>query len=156
MAQLPRGVSPIYLDTSAWVKIYMLDENAEPVATVMREASARYTHLIAWAEMRAALATAERMGRFSEFGKRNAVATAERDWADFQIVDATEQIIRRAGDLADRFGLRGYDSVHLAAAEAISLLLMPERLHFVCFDDRLNDAANALGLVVGSVSGNAE
>ena len=150
MAQLPRGVSPIYLDTSAWVKIYMLDENAEPVATLMREASACHTHLIAWAEMRAALARADRMGRFTAAGKLAALAAAERDWSDFLVMDTTENIIRRAGDLADRFGLRGYDSVHLAAAEAISLLLMPQPLTIVCFDDRLNDAAGALGMVVAT------
>lgn len=148
MAQAPNGACPIYLDTSAWVKIYMLDENAESVATLMRDASACHTHLIAWAEMRAALARADRMGRFTASGKRAALAAAERDWSDFLVMDTTEQIIRRAGDLADRFGLRGYDSVHLAAAEAISLLLMPEQLTFVCFDDRLNDAAKALGLTL--------
>ncbi len=148
MVQAPNGARPIYLDTSAWVKIYMLDEQAEPVSTLMRDASACHTHLIAWAEMRAALARADRMGRFTAASKQAALAAAARDWSDFLIMDITENIIRRAGDLADRFGLRGYDSVHLAAAEAISLLLMPERLHFVCFDERLNDAANALGLVV--------
>lgn len=142
------GSSPIYLDTSAWVKIYMLDENAEPVATLMRDASACHTHLIAWAEMRAALARADRMGRFTASSKQAALAAAERDWSDFLVMDATEQIIQRAGDLADRFGLRGYDSVHLAAAEAISLLLMPQPLTFVCFDDRLNDAAKALGMTL--------
>lgn len=142
------GSSPIYLDTSAWVKIYMLDENAEPVATLMRDASACHTHLIAWAEMRAALARADRMGRFTASSKQAALAAAERDWSDFLVMDATEQIIHRAGDLADRFGLRGYDSVHLAAAEAISLLLMPQPLTFVCFDDRLNDAAKALGMTL--------
>lgn len=148
MPQAPNGACPIYLDTSAWVKIYMLDEYAEPVATLMRDASACHTHLIAWAEMRAALARADRMGRFTASGKHAALAAAERDWSDFLVMDTTEQIIRRAGDLADRFGLRGYDSVHLAAAEAISLLLMPEPLTFVCFDDRLNDAAKALGMTL--------
>ena len=148
MALNLNGSSPIYLDTSAWVKIYMLDENAEPVATLMRDASACHTHLIAWAEMRAALARADRMGRFTASSKRAALAAAERDWSDFLVMDTTENIIRRAGDLADRFGLRGYDSVHLAAAEAISLLLMPQPLTFVCFDDRLNDAAKALGLTL--------
>ena len=147
---LSGGALPIYLDTSAWVKIYMFDENAEPVASLMRDASACHTHLIAWAEMRAALARADRMGRFTASSKQAALAAAGRDWSDFVIIEATEQIIRRAGDLADRFGLRGYDSVHLAAAEAISLLLMPQPLSFVCFDDRLNDAAGALGMVVGS------
>ena len=49
--------------------------------------------------------------------------------------------------LGDRVGLRDYDSVHLATAGATSLLLMPVRLTFVYFDDRLNDAAKALGMV---------
>ena len=136
MALVLNGSSPIYLDTSAWVNIDMLDENAEPVATLVRDASACHIHLIASAEMRAALARADRMGLFTASSKQAALAAAERDWSDFLVMDATEQIARRAGDLADRFGLRGYDSVHLAAAEAISLLLMPERLTFVCFDDQ--------------------
>lgn len=147
MALVPGGASPIYLDTSAWVKIYMLDENAELVATLMRDASACHTHLMARAEMRSALARADRMGRFTAASKPAALAAAKRDWSDFWIIDATEPIIRRAGDLADRFALRGYDSVHLAAAEAISLVLMPQPLTFVCFDDRLHEAA-ALGMGV--------
>ena len=137
----------VYLDTSAWVKLYINEAESDAVAAWLSAATTRYTVLIAWAEMRAALARAERAGRFAAAFKKTALASAERDWADFVVVQPTEVIVRRAGDLADRFGLRGYDSVHLAAAEAISLLLMPETLAFVCFDERLNDAARALGLV---------
>ena len=137
----------VYLDTSAWVKLYMAEAESNAVAKWLSEARTRYTVLIAWAEMRAALARAERSARFASAFKQAALAGAERDWADFVVVLPTEVMVRRAGDLADRFGLRGYDSVHLAAAEAVSLLLMPETLAFVCFDERLNDAARALGMV---------
>ena len=136
----------VYLDTSAWVKLYMAEAESNAVAKWLSEARTRYTVLIAWAEMRAALARAERSGRFASAFKQAALASAERDWADFVVVLPTEVMVRRAGDLADRFGLRGYDSVHLAAAEAISLLLMPEPLAFVCFDEQLCDAARALGM----------
>ena len=136
----------VYLDTSAWVKLYINEAESDAVAAWLSAAATRYTVLIAWAEMRAALARAERAGRFAAAFNKTALASAERDWADFVVVQPTEVIVRRAGDLADRFGLRGYDSVHLAAAEAISLLLMPEPLAFVCFDERLCDAAGALGM----------
>ena len=136
----------VYLDTSAWVKLYMNEAESDTVASWLSAATTRYTVLIAWAEMRSALARAERSGRFNAAFKVGAIASAERDWADFIVVQPTEFMVRRAGELADRFGLRGYDSVHLAAAEAISLLLMPDPLAFVCFDERLCDAARALGM----------
>ena len=137
----PVVAGAVYLDTSAWVKLYMDEAESGAVA-----AWTRYTVLIAWAEMRSALARSECSGCFAAAFKKTALASAARDWADFIVVQPTEAMVRRAGDLADRFGLRGYDSVHLAAAEAISLLLMPEPLAFVCFDERLCDAAGALGM----------
>ena len=142
----PVVAGAVYLDTSAWVKLYMEEAESDAVAESLSAATTRYTVLIAWAEMRSALARAERSGRFAAALKKTALASAERDWADFIVVHPTEAMVRRAGDLADRFALRGYDSVHLAAAEAISLLLMPEPLAFVCFDERLCDAARALGM----------
>ena len=142
----PPVAGALYLDTSAWVKLYMDEAESDTVAAWLSRATTRHTVLIAWAEMRSAIARAERAGRFSAAFKKTAIASAERDWADFIVVQPTELMIRRAGDLADRFSLRGYDSVHLAAAEAISLLLMPDPLAFVCFDERLCDAARALGM----------
>ena len=142
----PVVAGAVYLDTSAWVKLYMDEAESDAVTAWLSAATTRYTVLIAWAEMRSALARAERSGRFVAAIKKTALASAERDWADFIVVQPTEAMVRRAGELADRFGLRGYDSVHLAAAEAVSLLLMPEPLAFVCFDERLNDAARALGM----------
>ena len=142
----PVVAGAVYLDTSAWVKLYMDEAESDAVAAWLSAATTRYTVLIAWAEIRSALARAERSGRFAAAFKKTALASAERDWADFVVVQPTEAMVRRAGDLADRFDLRGYDSVHLAAAEAISLLLMPEPLMFVCFEEPLCDAARALGM----------
>ncbi len=35
------------------------------------------------------------------------------------MVEATESLVRRAAGLAIRYGLRGYDSVHLAVHESM-------------------------------------
>ena len=136
----------LYLDTSAWMKLYVPEFGSERVESLIAAADRCASHLITYAEMRAAFAKAQRMRRMDQATKDSAVASFEADWRTCQVMEATHPLIRRAGDLADRFGLRGYDSVHLAAAEAISLLLMPEPLAFVCFDERLCDAARALGM----------
>jgi hypothetical protein len=47
--------------------------------------------------------------------------------------------------MAFTYGLRGYDSVHLAAAHFFHQH-SGEPLHFACFDKRLNAAAKSLGL----------
>ena len=55
-------------------------------------------------------------------------------------------MLRRAGDLAERFRLRGYDSVHLAAAESLLIGHGGSFLSFASFDHALNAAASAVGL----------
>ena len=140
----------LYLDTSAWMKLYVPEAESASVERMIAQSAFCTSHQITYVEMRAAFAKAWRMGRIDQAQKAVAIAGFEMDWRTCEVLDVTENIIRRAGDLADRFGLRGYDSVHLAAAEAISLLLMPAQLTFVCFDDRLNDAAKALGMMVAS------
>lgn len=37
-------------------------------------------------------------------------------YAEFEIVDVDDALVRRAADLAHRLGLSGYDAVHCAAA----------------------------------------
>jgi len=49
----------------------------------------------------------------------------------------------RAGDMADAFALRAFDSVHLAAAEYVANGL-DEPLTILCFDRKLSQAASVL------------
>ena len=63
----------------------------------------------------------------------------------------TEQLVNLAMTLAEGHGLRGYDSVQLAAALALQATreaLDLSAVTFVCADDRLNAAAVAEGLSV--------
>ncbi len=64
------------------------------------------------------------------------------------VLGVDEHTVRRAGDLAERFALRGYDSVHLAAAEA-TLIRLGEGVdfRFLAFDRALEEAAAELGMV---------
>ncbi|MEA1053971.1 type II toxin-antitoxin system VapC family toxin, partial [Lamprobacter modestohalophilus] len=67
------------------------------------------------------------------------------DWSDDLIVEVTQALVELAGDYADTFALRGYDSVQLAAAQTLSMSLQAP-VRFACFDRRLENAARVLGM----------
>lgn len=138
----------LYLDTSAWLKLYVEEAGSDAVQAAVEQAEQVCTHLIAYAELRAALAKAQRVNRLDAAQKAQLLPIIDQDWETLNIILPTEMLIKRAANLADQFGLRGYDSVHLAAAEAISLQVMPQPLIFACFDSKLNDAAKALGMTI--------
>lgn len=139
----------LYLDTSALVKLYVKERESELVRKAIARARAVATHLIAYAEMRAAFGRAQRLGRVALDELPALFEDLDRDWERMDIVGVTEPMVRRAGHLAVQFGLRGYDSVHLAAAEsAARQTATAGDLRFVAFDTPLVTAATALGLPV--------
>jgi hypothetical protein len=66
-------------------------------------------------------------------------------WADLVLLDLTEI---RAGGLAVRHALRGFDAVQLAAALTLRTALGAESVAFSSFDAELSRAAVAEGLIV--------
>jgi hypothetical protein len=72
-----------------------------------------------YAETRAALAQADRLGRLTARNLRAAVNQLDDLLGEIDIIEVDEPLARRAGDLSETHRLRGYDAVHLAAAELI-------------------------------------
>ena len=69
------------------------------------------------------------------------------DWPHYLIIEVSQAVVEQAGEFADTFALRGYDSVQLAAAyKAKQVSRLP--VSFTCFDARLNKAARVLGMEV--------
>jgi predicted nucleic acid-binding protein len=135
----------LYLDTSAFIKLYVEEAGSASVRAAASRSSI-CSHWITYAEMRAALARLHRMGYQSDAAYRAHRVEFERDWKAVNAILPHERMLRRAGDLAERFGLRGYDSVHLAAAESLLAVPGAEFLRFASFDRALNEAAGAIGL----------
>lgn len=138
----------LYLDTSAFVRLYVEEAHHNAIVDSARKATLVATHLIAYAEMRAALAKMRRMKRISAAELNKIKRAFERDWQNAVHVHPTELLIRRAGELAEQHALRGYDSVHLAAAETLANTSAPLPLIFAGFDDALNDAARKVGMAL--------
>ena len=101
---------------------------------------------MAYAEMRAALAKMLRMDCLTRRQVRSIKKVFESDWRKTLRIVLDERIMRLAGDLSEHHNLRGYDSVHLAAAESLIVGHGSGFFHFASFNHALNAAASAVGL----------
>lgn len=129
----------LYLDASALVKLYVEEPGARTVAAAIAAAGSSATVRVTYAELRAAFARLVRERRLSPMEHRRSVGHLDEDWEGMTLIDVSEALVRRAGTLADRHGLRGYDAVQLAAA--LELRLAGGEVEFTCFDDHLARAA---------------
>ncbi|MGH9039420.1 MAG: type II toxin-antitoxin system VapC family toxin [Acidimicrobiia bacterium] len=133
-----------YFDTSALIPLVVEEAGSDRATRVWDAAERVVTVRIACPEGRAALAQARRLGRLTARGHRSARAGFEDLWRQLDRVEVTAALAERAGDLAESLGLRGYDAVHLAAAETVA----DRDLVLVAGDGPLCDAARALGLAI--------
>ena len=90
----------LYLDTSAVVKLYADETGSDRVRAGVAEAKVCATHLIAYAETRAAFT---RKAQQPGYKDRLPIwrEDFDRDWPSFEIVGVTQALIHRAGDLAE-------------------------------------------------------
>jgi len=141
-------VKLLYVDTSALFKRYVQEDESEAVLARMEEAPAVGTALITQVEVAAALAQAVRQERMGRSEAREAEREFLRDWDDFTRIGVTETLGARAGQLAWRYNLRGYDAVQLAAAVEWQDMTedTEDEIVFACFDNDLRRAASAEGL----------
>ena len=134
----------LYLDTSSAIKLYVLEAGSDVVHELVRDAAVVATSAITYAETRAALA---RLRRERALTIRKFIAAKrefEEQWPSFMTFDATNALCRMAGELAERYRLRGFDSVHLATFAEVARRAGPRETRFSSFDDRLNQAAQTL------------
>jgi predicted nucleic acid-binding protein len=102
------------------------------------------------AEVISALARRIRGGSIGASDGAAAIAQFKTDLKnEYQVIEITESLVDRAMSLAERYSLRGYDAVQLAAASELHAILAANGLPpltFVAADTALNAAAVAEGL----------
>src|SRR5262249_28373437 len=96
------------------------------------------------AETRAALARLRRENAVTAPKYMAAKREFEQQWSSFMTLDATDALCRTAGELAEQYRLRGFDSIHLATFAEVARRAGPRATQFSSFDDRLNQAAQKL------------
>ncbi|MBI2829482.1 MAG: type II toxin-antitoxin system VapC family toxin [Acidobacteria bacterium] len=139
----------LYLDTSSLIKLYVSETGSDAVRQVIGEATVVATSLVAYAETRAGLARLRREGQLGASAFSSAKRQFEEQWPAYLAVEVTDSLCRAAGDLAERYGLRGFDSIHLASCAEVARRAGWDDTRFSSFDDRLNQAARKLARTLG-------
>lgn len=135
-----------YFDTSALIPLVIEEPGSVVAGRLWQEADHLVSVRLVYAEARAALAQARRMGRVTARQLPRLVRDVDSLYLQLDRLAVDEVLVRRAGELAQRFGLRGYDAVHLAGAERLA----DPQLVVVVGDREFHDAAHELGLTVAS------
>ena len=133
-----------YFDTSAVVPLLVAEAGSERAASLWNSSDRVVSVRLLYPETRAALAQAERLGRVTTRNLRAAVDELDALLAEMDIIEVDEALARRAGDLSEAHRLRGYDAVHLAAAERIR----DSEVVLVAGDAALLEAGSATGIAI--------
>jgi predicted nucleic acid-binding protein len=136
-----------YFDTSAVVPLLVVEAGSARAGALWDGADRVVCARLVYPEGRAALAQAHRLGRLTARQLRAAVIEFDSRYEEFDLVEVDDALARHAGQLAEAHGLRGYDAVHLAAADRVS----DPDLVVVAGDEALLTAARAAGMTIAVV-----
>ena len=134
----------LYLDTSSLVKLYVAEPGSDAVRELVDAATVVATSSIAYTETRAALSRRRRERALRPAAFATAQKTFESEWPKYLQVEVTSAICRQAGEFTERYRLRAYDSLHLAAFAEIAREGGARDTRFSSFDAALNRAAHSL------------
>lgn len=110
----------VYLDTSALVPLLVTEPSSHRCRRLWDDADVVLCSALGHVEASAAVARAQRAGRLSSAAGVAAVDVLAELWSGITVVPADEPRLRAAAAAALRHGLRGYDSVHCAAALSVA------------------------------------
>ncbi|MGR6965327.1 type II toxin-antitoxin system VapC family toxin [Geodermatophilus sp. URMC 61] len=105
-----------YFDTSALVPLLVEEPGSDVALRVFLQAESVATVRMTFAEVSAALARASRLDRLTADAHDRALVELESVWAQVDVLEVDDDLVRAAGALARDHALRGYDAVHCAAA----------------------------------------
>lgn len=119
--------------------MYVREAGREIVARAVEESTGIATAMISYAELRAAFARLLRERSLTTEEHDDVVVALNERWRTYEKPAVTEDLLRLAGDCAQRYALRGYDAVQLASAFVCGE--EKQDLRFLAFDNELNAAA---------------
>lgn len=131
----------VAVDSSAIVKLLLVEEGSELARLVWEEAETVIATRLARVESAAAVTAARRDRRVRRAGEARAHAELESLWVEVAVRELTHRLELVATRLARRHTISGADAIHLAAAADASAALLT-------WDRRLGGAATAEGLAV--------
>jgi len=137
----------VYFDTSSLVKLYVDETDSDKIKDIAYKATVISTSKIAYVEARAAFARKQKEGGFPLTILRRITEDLNKDWESYFVIEITNALIRSAADIAEKYLLRGFDSIHLASVIALKNKIESD-VFFSCSDSKLNRAARKEGIKI--------
>jgi uncharacterized protein len=135
----------LYLETSNLVKLYAEEADSDKITAAVREADVVATSIISYAEARAAFSRKFREKDIGEKDYLQIKKDLETDWESYFVLFIGMVTVKSAGDLSEKYGLRGFDAFHLASALELKGPTAGG-VRFSTSDARLREAATFEGL----------
>jgi predicted nucleic acid-binding protein len=129
----------LYVDSSAFLKLYLAEWDSEACAGLMRDDPAWTSARLTLVEVRRILAR-ELRGRSLSEARRQFIA----DWDRTQPIEVDQRTCAVAAEIAESTGTRTLDALHLGAAERVRRA----GISFLTYDARQARAARSLGWTV--------
>jgi hypothetical protein len=146
-------MKPYFFDSSALVKRYIIETGTAWVQAVSTTPENRiYVASITIVELVSAIARRRRSGITESALATAALEEVRFDFRfEFEIIDISPEVIKRAEEIGERHVLRGYDAIQLGCAMELNAALVAaghRPITFVSADLELNSAAASEGLIV--------
>ena len=147
-----------YFDSSAFVKLYVAETGSQWIDTIVNQLDPdqEHTNLVATVqigivEVASAIARLQREGKISSKEQTQLFAALQKNHQQiFQSLAITTELVNLASRLTQKYILRGYDAVHLAAALLLQRKITQAGfapITFVSADRQLCQASIAEGLL---------
>jgi len=133
----------VYLDSNAFAKLYLDDEDdQDQVVNSVQEYGRVASCAITYAEVAGVFARAFHEGRLTQESYEEAMVAFSEDWSSTKVYDVTPELSAIAAMLMKGHpGLRAMDALHLASALAQR---RSTPIQFLTFDQRLNAVSRNL------------
>ncbi len=109
-----------YLDTSAVVPLLVAEPATGICQRIWDDADSVVSCRLLYVETAAALAQARRLHRLTAREHTAALTLLDDLWAQIDVVEVDDALVRHAAELAHHLALRGYDAVHCASAHQLA------------------------------------
>jgi predicted nucleic acid-binding protein len=136
----------VFMDTSAFAKLYVAEHGSEAVMALCKQADELIVSAICLPELVATLCRLVREKRLVKADYRKLKGAAIADLGDIDICQITARVLDSTVPLLETYVLRSLDALHVACAIAVQ----PDV--FVSADRRQLLAAKKAGLQIADVS----
>lgn len=106
----------LYLDTSAFAKLFLLEEGSARIKGVIQNAEIVFSSVIALPEMFSALTRSRRANRLAQNQYHSIVFAFKKDWNRIYQIPVSASLAQSAGEFAAKHNIRGMDAIHIASA----------------------------------------